>query len=121
MENNTYKSDDLTENVIAQILDLFKCYKLVEEEAKLKAICDNVLIHDTKSANEQYINLGTEFYNLDANEKLLAIKFTIKTHFQMTKGELLGSGKILCYQLHDKTETYRSFDSNGDLIPLFKS
>ena len=38
MENNTYKSDDLTKNVITQILELFRTYKLVEE-AKLKAIC----------------------------------------------------------------------------------
>ena len=50
----------------------------------LPAICYNVLIHDTKSANEQYINLGTEFYNLEANEKLTAVKYAITTHSQVT-------------------------------------
>lgn len=121
MENNTYKSDDLTENVLTQILELFCTYKLVEEEAQLKAICYNVLIHNTKSANGQNINLGIEFYNLEANEKLIAIKYAITTHFQVTKGELVTHGKTLCYQLHDKTETYRLFNLAGELILLFKS
>jgi len=71
------------------------------------------------SQHEREIILGDDFQNLSTKEKLMVIKATIKTHYQVTEGYVISSGDIESYELvYNKYLEQKKilFSVNGELV-----
>lgn len=88
----------ITKRVVEQLLDLTE-----NEKPKLVAICEHVEPTELNAAllsqHEREIILGDDFQSLSTKEKLMVIKATIKTHYQVTEGYIISYGEIVSYEL----------------------
>lgn len=94
-----------------------------EEETRLIAICQNDSPDDYELAkmfeNMKTVVLGASYDELSTHDKLLVAKASINTHLQVTSGEIAPFGKILRYELEDKSQIYRAFDLDGEYMSVF--
>lgn len=88
----------ITKRVVEQLLDLTE-----NEKPKLVAVCEHVEPTELNAAllsqHEREIILGDDFQSLSTKEKLMVIKATIKTHYQVTEGYIISYGEIVSYEL----------------------
>lgn len=88
----------ITKRVVEQLLDLTE-----NEKPKLVALCEHVEPTELDAAllsqHEREIILGDDFQSLSTKEKLMVIKATIKTHYQVTEGYIISYGEIVSYEL----------------------
>ena len=108
----------ITTKVLDHIMDLAQ-----NEKPKLIAICENFEPIDINaqllSQNEKQIILGDDFQNLTSKEKLIVVKASINTHYQMTEGWVYGYGVIINYELiYNKFLEQKKilFSCKGELI-----
>lgn len=109
----------ITKKVVEQLLNSAQ-----NEKAKLIAKYDEHLepideFEALISLHEREIILGDDFQNLSTKEKLMVIKATIKTHYQVTEGYVISYGEIVNYELvYNKYLEQKKilFSMNGELI-----
>ena len=88
----------ITKKVVVQLLD-----SVQNEKPKLIAKYENLESIDEYEAllsqHERELILGDDFHSLSTKEKLMVIKATIKTHYQVTEGYIISYGEIESYEL----------------------
>lgn len=106
---------DITKKVIEYILNMQK------KRIKLVAICKSSKSEDENLArlyqDKREIVLGSDFQTLSTRDKLLVIKSTIHTHYQMNEGYIFG--EIAAYELNlynDLGERNILFSFDGTLL-----
>jgi hypothetical protein len=123
MKINYENLDDIvartTKKVVEQLLD-----SVQNEKPKLIARYDEHLkpideYEALLSQHEREIILGDDFQRLSTKEKLMVIKATIKTHYQVTEGYVISYGEIVNYELvYNKFLEQKKilFSINGELL-----
>jgi len=109
----------ITKKVVEQLLD-----SVQNEKPKLIARYDEHLepideYEALLSQHEREIILGDDFHSLSTKEKLMIIKATIKTHYQVTEGYVISYGEIVNYKLvYNKYLEQKKilFSVNGELV-----
>ena len=108
----------ITKKVVVQLLD-----SVQNEKPKLIAKYENLESIDEYEAllsqHEREIILGDDFHSLSTKEKLMIIKATIKTHYQVTEGYVISYGEIVNYKLvYNKYLEQKKilFSVNGELV-----
>ncbi len=85
----------------------------------LSAICQFEIPYDQLAASlfvdQKRIILSQSFCNLSSRDKLLVIKATMFTHYNLLNGEIPGHGEIKGYQLFYNANLF-VFDLKGRLI-----
>jgi len=113
--------DKRKDQIVNQILDLFRKYEL-EDDTKLIAVCEcNALTDENFKLlyeNQKVIVLENGFQNLSTRDKLIVIAASIKVHYQLTGGLIPAYGEILYYELinESKYEKNISFGTDGKII-----
>jgi len=104
---------DLEKRITKRVLDSLKGWP-PQKEPQLIAICQDSNFH--ASLHQGYIiTLGQGFDLLSIKDKLIVVKATIHTHFQIMQGRTTKE-LIMYYELWDNSGCYRSFDIEGNLI-----
>lgn len=113
--------DKRKDQIVNQILDLFRKYEL-EDDTKLIAVCEcNALTDENFKLlyeNQKSIVLEKGFQNLSTRDKLIVIAASIKVHLQLTGGMIPVYGEILYYELVNGSiyEKNISFGIDGKLM-----
>lgn len=113
--------DKRKDQIVNQILDLFRKYEL-EDDTKLIAVCEcNTLTDENFKLlyeNQKSIVLENGFQNLSTRDKLIVIAASIKVHLQLTGGMIPVYGEILYYELVNRSiyENNIPFGIDGKLM-----
>jgi len=121
MKDRQKDFDERKDQIVNQILDLFRKYEL-EDDTKLIAVCEcNTLTDENFKLlyeNQKSIVLENGFQNLSTRDKLIVIAASIKVHLQLTGGMIPAYGEILYYELVNESRYKNNipFGIDGKLI-----